>query len=175
MSRNRDQSKRQGCSEIDQGKSDCRSLSWNLVALTEKVSRVSFVCTPAFAYPERVSQVHTIHNKRDSFWVYALRIHARLDHAVALLPRHQHGFHTHYFILAVYCHQHIQPNHSSTILSSPSRPLALTDWTAAPKTRYLVLRSEQQEYVDCFIDYPVVVELTIVSLLLPASCLRLSQ
>jgi len=101
--------------------------------------------------------------------------YTRLDHAVVLLPHHQHGSHTHSFPLADRCHHHIQPNHSSTILSSPSRPLALTDWTADPETRYLVLRSEQQEYVDCFINYPVIVELTIVSLLLPASCLRLSQ
>lgn len=68
--------------------------------------------------------------------------YTRLDHAVVLLPHHQHGSRTHPFLLADRCHQHIQPNHSSTILSSPSRPLALTDWIAAPETRHLVLRSK---------------------------------
>jgi len=174
MSRNRHQSKRQGYSEIDQGKSDCRSLSWNLVAITEKCREYRLFALPRLHTPNEYLK-STLSTTDATLSGSMLFTCTRLDHAVVLLPHHQHGFPTHTSLLVVYCHQHIRPNHSSTILSSPSRPLALTDWTAAPETRHLVLRSEQQEYVDCFIDYPVIVELTLASLLLPASCLRLSQ
>ena len=145
MSRNGGRSKRQGWWKTGQVKYDCRLRSWNLVTIAEKVSKVSFVCTRAFACPERVSQVHTtqvhttqvhtIHNKRNPFLFYTF-IHTRVDHGVALLPRHQHGSHTCPSRLVVHGCQRLRSNHSSTLLSSSSRSLALTGWTAGPETRH---------------------------------------